>query len=170
MSEDYTHEVWKEIEDFPGYSVSDFGRVRNDKTGKILVLTKTQQGLVKVGLVKDGAQWSRSVALLVATAHLERPIGLDYYDTPINLDGNRENNRLENLMWRPRWFAVKYHKQFDDAARKGYIVPIQALGTGEIYANSMEAAMRYGILAEDTVKSVLQNTYVFPTYQKFKVM
>ena len=29
-------EIWKDIEDFPNYEVSDQGRVRNKKTGHIL--------------------------------------------------------------------------------------------------------------------------------------
>lgn len=171
MIDHYEHEKWIPIEEFPGYSVSDFGRVRNDHTGRILVHTKTQDGHVKIGLVKDGTQYARSLALLVAQHHLEKPPESgSLFDTPINLDGDRENNHAFNLMWRPRWFALKYHRQFQDEARKGYKVPIQVLGTGEIYPNSMAAATRYGILAEDTVKAVMHNTYVFPTYQKFKVM
>jgi hypothetical protein len=170
ICKDDPHESWAEIEEFPGYSVSDKGRVRNDVSGRILVLTENQYGLVKVGLSKEGKQHARSVALLVAQHHLEKPPDNTVFDTPINLDGDRHNNRAENLMWRPRWFAVKYHQQFGPDARTGYKTPIQVLSTGEIYPNSMAAAMRYGILAEDTVKSVILNTYTFPTFQKFKLM
>lgn len=165
------HEQWAKIQGFPGYSVSDKGRIRNDESGRLLVLTENQQGVVKVGLVNpDRKQETRSVALLVAQHHLEKPpaASIDIFDTPINLDGDRHNNQVTNLMWRPRWFAIKYHKQFDEGSRVGYKTPIQVLSTGDIYPNSMAAAIRYGILAEDTVKSVIHNTYVFPTFQKFK--
>lgn len=165
------HEHWVEVEEFPGYSVSDKGRVRNDRSGRILVLTQNQYGVVKVGMSKDGKQHARSVALLVAQHHLEQPPDSLVFDTPINLDGDRFNNRVENLMWRPRWFAIKYHQQFTkEGARKGFKTPVQVLSTGEIYPDSMAAATRFGILAEDTVKSVMHNTYVFPTFQKFKLM
>lgn len=33
-------EIWKPIEELPGYSVSDKGRVRNDSNGQIMVLSK----------------------------------------------------------------------------------------------------------------------------------
>jgi hypothetical protein len=157
---DDPHEHWVTVEDFPGYSVSDKGRVRNDSTGRILALTENQYGVVKVGMSKDGKQHARSVALLVAKHHLEKPPDETVFDTPINLDGDRHNNRVENLMC---------HKQFEEGQRKGFKVPIQVLSTGEIFPNSMAAAMRYGILAEDTVRSVILHRHCFPTFQKFKV-
>lgn len=165
------HENWVEIADFPGYSVSDYGRVRNDVSGRILSLSPNQYGVYRVGLMnKDHNQENRSVALLVAKHHLQLPPDNSVFDTPINLDGDRSNNHVENLMWRPRWFALKYVRQFEEGARTGYKVPIQVLSTGDILPNSMAAATKFGILAEDTVKSVIHNTYVFPTFQKFKVL
>src|SRR3954470_21438611 len=103
-------EQWHEIEDFFGYSVSDHGRIRTDKFGRLLALSQTQWGLVQVGLMRDGVQCHRSVPLLVAKTFLPYVGGA--FDTPINLDGNRWNNHVENLAWRPRWFAVKYNRQF----------------------------------------------------------
>lgn len=165
------HEVWVEVHEFPGYSVSDRGRVRNDETGRLLSLSPNQYGVLRVGMMNtDRHQENRSVALLVAKHHLELPPDNSAFDTPINLDGDRYNNRADNLMWRPRWFALKYHKQFEEGARTGYKVPIQVLSTGDIFPDSMAAAMRFGILAEDTVKSAIHNQFVFPTFQKFKVL
>lgn len=167
---DDPHEAWVQIEEFPDYSVSDKGRIRNNHSGLILATTVNQFGTVKVGLSKDTKQYNRSVALLVAQYHLQKPHDNDIFDTPINLDGDRYNNRVENLMWRPRWFAIKYHKQFHPDARKGYKCPIQATGTGIIYKDSMEAATTLGILAEDTVLSVINGRFCFPTFQKFKLV
>lgn len=165
------HEVWVEVKDFPGYSVSDYGRVRNDETGRILSVSPNQYGVLRVGMMnRDRHQENRSLSLLVAKHHIETPPDNSVFDTPINLDGDRHNNRASNLMWRPLWFARKYHQQFEDGARTGYNVPIQVLSTGDIFPNSMSAATRFGILAEDTVKSILNHTYVFPTFQKFKVL
>ena len=33
-------EIWKPIEELPGYSVSNKGRVRKDSNGQIMVLSK----------------------------------------------------------------------------------------------------------------------------------
>lgn len=161
-------ETWKEIDRFPGYSVSDNGRIRTDKTGRILALNENQYGVVQVGLMRNGIQFHRSVPLLVAKAFL--PPDAEPFDTPINLDGDRHNNHVANLAWRPRWFAIKYNQQF----RYPYEAPIESrimdLKTGEISENSFECAQRYGLLEQDLVLSILNRTYVWPTYQEFGIL
>jgi NUMOD4 motif len=161
-------ETWKEIDRFPGYSVSDNGRIRTDKTGRILALNVNQYGVLQVGLMRNGIQFHRSVPLLVANAFL--PKDAEPFDTPINLDGDRHNNHIANLAWRPRWFAIKYNQQF----RYPYEAPIESrimdLKTGEISENSFECAQKYGLLEQDLVLSILNRTYVWPTYQEFGVL
>ena len=161
-------EEWKSIKYFPEYSISSYGRVRSDKTGRILSLNDNQFGVVQVGLMKDGIQYHRSVPLLVAKAFI--PQESVPFDTPINLDGDRHNNRLENLVWRPRWFAIKYNQQF----RHPYENPIHAriidLKTREVSENSFQCACRYGLLEQDLVLSILNRTYVWPTYQEFGIL
>jgi NUMOD4 motif len=161
-------ENWKLIELFPGYSVSDQGRIRADKSGRILSLSENQFGLVQVGMMRDGVQHHRSVPLLVAKAFLPRSKGP--FDTPINLDGDRHNNRLENLLWRPRWFAIKYNQQFRYPYDRSISFPIIDLKTREISENSFECAKRYGLLEQDLVLSILNRTYVWPTYQEFAIV
>ena len=158
-------ENWKEIEYFPEYSVSDHGRVRADNSGRIMALNENQYGVVQVGLMRDGKQFHRSVPLLVAKAFLPSVHGP--FDTPINMDGDRHNNRLENLTWRPRWFAIKYNRQFRYPYENPIMSPIVDLKTNEVSENSLECAKRYGLLEQDLVLSILNRTYVWPTYQKF---
>ena len=162
------NEIWKTIRFFPGYSISDHGRVRADKTGRLLALNLTQFGLVQVGLMKGGLQYHRSVPLLVARAFLPEVRGP--FDTPINLDGDRQNNHVDNLAWRPRWFAVKYNQQFRHPYENPIIMPIIDLKTDEISENSFECAKRYGLLEADVVLSILNRTYVWPTYQEFGIL
>jgi NUMOD4 motif len=161
-------ERWRSIEHFQEYSVSDLGRVRTDKTGRILALSENQFGLLQVGLMRDGEQRHRSVPLLVAKAFIPSPPGP--FDTPINLDGDRHNNQVANLVWRPRWFAIKYNQQFRYPYENPILAPVQDLKTGEISANSFECAKRYGLLERDLVLSILNRTYVWPTYQEFRVL
>ena len=47
-------ENWKPIEHFPGYSVSDHGRVRTDKSGKILALNRKP---IRISTSRDDARW-----------------------------------------------------------------------------------------------------------------
>lgn len=161
-------EHWKPIDFFPGYSVSDQGRIRTDKSDRILALSVNQFGLVQVGLMREGEQKHRSVPLLVAKAFLFVPPGP--FDTPINLDGDRHNNRLENLLWRPRWFAVKYNQQFKYPADNSIMEPIVDLKTGEVSEGSLDCAKRYGLLEQDLIYSIINRSYVWPTYQEFEIL
>lgn len=163
--------MWVRIPDFPGYSVSDQGQVRNDHTGRLLVLTQNQHGVCQVGMMHEGVQYKRSVARLVAEAHLE-PSHLEAFDTPINLDGNRMNNHIINLMWRPRWFAIKYHRQFSFFVSLGPSIRerIQEIHTGIHYPDSWEAATRHGLLDKEILIATLNRTYVWPTYQEFRIV
>jgi len=164
-------ETWKKIFQFPRYSVSDHGRVRNDDTGRIMAMTVNNTGVVMVGLTADvRRQQKRGVALLVAKAFLEKPQHLhESFDTPINLDGDRFNNHVNNLMWRPRWFAVKYHQQFENNLR-GFTIPVEEVSTGEKFTNSWEAALRYGLLDREIFMAAINNTVVWPTYQRFRAI
>lgn len=161
-------ETWVPIDRFPQYSISDHGKIRNDDTGRILVLSENQYGVVCVGLMRNGVQRHRSVAKLVAQTFIPSPAR--HFDTPINLDGDRHNNHVDNLVWRPRWFAVMYNRQF----RRPYPNPIEAEildpKTGEISKNSFDCATRYGLLEKDVVLSILNRTYVVPTFQEFQVL
>lgn len=161
------NEVWKPIELFPEYSVSNFGNVRSNKSSRILSISPNQYGVVQVGLMKNGVQYHRSVPLLVAKAFL--PIKAGPFDTPINLDGDRLNNHVDNLVWRPRWFAVKYNRQFRFPSDMHISRPIVDLKTGEVSINSMECAKRYGLLEEEVVLAVMNKSYVWPTYQEFRI-
>jgi hypothetical protein len=160
-------ERWKSIREFPGYSVSNTGLIRSEKSGRILALSENQYGLVCVGMVKDGIQHHRSVPLLVANAFVPRIS--DPFDTPINKDGNRHNNNDWNLVWRPRWYAVKYNRQF----KHPYHHPIQEMvedrASGEVFNNSWDCAIYHGLLEEDLVLSILNRTFVWPTYQEFQL-
>lgn len=159
---------WKTIDEFPDYSVSDTGLIRNDETGRVITLTRNQQGLIQVGMMKEGLQHKRGVTLLVARAFLESPT-LEAFNTPINLDGDRSNNIVSNLMWRPRWFAIKYHKQFE-TSRSKFARPIFEIKTGEQFKNSRAAAVKYGLLDFDIFMATMNRTYVWPTYQQFRTI
>lgn len=161
-------EEWKPIELFEDYAISTYGRVQSRLTQRLLALNANQYGVVQVGLMRDGIQHHRSVPLLVAKAFL--PYVAGPFDTPINLNGDRRNNRVDNLAWRPRWFAVRYNQQFRYPYENSILEPIVDLKTGEVSENSFECAKQYGLLEYDLVLSILNRTYVWPTYQEFGVL
>lgn len=162
-------EEWKPIPEFDNYSVSDMGSVRNEDTGRMMAKLRNQTGIVNVGLSKAGVQYKRALAVLVAEAFVPREGARLTFTTPMHRDGDRTNCRAENLLWRPRWFAARYHAQFDNGLR-GFRVPIRDITTGEEFANSWEAAMKYGLIDREILEATLNRTYVWPTYQKFEVI
>jgi hypothetical protein len=162
-------EVWKKLNDFEDYAVSTEGRVRRVGTHRILTPTENQQGILQVGLMRDGVQHKRSLALLVAIAHIPQLNGV--FDTPIHLNWDKMDARAENLAWRPRWFARDYHAQIMMLSRYPILnSPIKEKKTRGEYRNSRDCAKQNGLLETDLIASIANKTYVFPTYQKFEVI
>jgi len=159
--------VWQELEEFPNYGVSNHGEFSNLRTGGEVRPSRTQQGHAKVSLYLDGRLLTRSAALLVAHAFLEQPF--EYWDTPIHLDGDLMNCAAWNLMWRPRWFAIKYHKQFYNENFHNDTVRRVELETGETYETGKEACIANGLYYFDIVKSCIEETFVPLTHQEFRV-
>ncbi|SCC11074.1 NUMOD4 motif-containing HNH endonuclease [Rhodococcus qingshengii] len=105
-----TQERWKSVVGYEGYyEVSDHGRVRSvDRTvvssvgipsrrrGCGISAGLTTRGYLGVGLSRDGESKPFSVHRLVAAAFCERVADGDVVR---HLDGNKENNRAENLAW-----------------------------------------------------------------------
>ncbi len=159
---------WMPVSEFPGYSVSYEGEVRRDSSGRILSYKINQYGVIYIGLMRENKQYQRSVALLVASAFIPRPYGP--MDTPIHLDGNRYNNHVDNLEWRPRWFAVKYNRQFKEPYDNPILVPIVDIENDCEYKDSFDCAKTHGLLERDVVLSILNRTYAWPTYQQFGIL
>lgn len=160
-------EEWRIIARFSGYSVSNLGRVRNDETGCLMTPQVNQRGIVNVGLTKNLIQCKRSLSLLVADAFLP-PSSNKAFDTVINLDGDRTNNEVDNLMWRPRWFAIKYFAQFRCPDMRGFHTPIEEVATGEKFETSWPAAIKFGLIDLDIFVATLNGMCVWPTEQWFR--
>lgn len=162
-------EEWREIPRFPGYSVSNLGRVRNDETGRFMTPLRNSRKTVSVsvGLTKNFIQHKRAVSLLVANAFLPPPPN-EAFDTTINLDGDRTNNEVGNLVWRPRWFAIKYFLQFRNPQMRGFYTPVEEVTTGEIFETSWFAAIKFGLIDTDIFIATMNGLCVWPTQQWFR--
>lgn len=159
-------ERWAVIEDFPTYHVSDRGRVINSDTGRVLSESQTKTGTLKIGLVMGGKQHTRSVSVLVAQAFVDGHS--EVFNTPVHLDGNPKNNFVDNLVWRPRWFAWKYAHQFQEHIPGQTMGPIADIETGVVYVDMWHAALSNGLLVEDVWKSIHTLKPAFPTWQMFE--
>ncbi len=131
-------------------------------------LTMNRENILTVGLMHCGTQFRRSVPVLVANEFV--PGGTEYFDTPIHLDGDPENARANNLTWRPRWFAVKYKRQFPPFGDSLIPRSIRNIKTGDVFADSFECAKWYGVLEWDLYESINMRTFVWPIMQQFEIM
>lgn len=161
-------EVFADIPGFRLYQVTSQGRIVNKDSGRFLELNQNQYGVLHVGLWRDGKQHHRSVPLMVAKAFIEKPY--PQFDTPINLNGDRTDCRVENLAWRPRWFAIKYNQQFLQERDPMITNKIRNTKTGVISQNSWDCATRYGLLELDLYVSIYNRTYVWPLYVQFEAI
>jgi hypothetical protein len=88
-------EKWKDIVGYENkYQVSNFGRLRN-ANGIMKPMTATNGYLVAC-LWKNNKQKKFVLHKLVAQAFLENP---NNYKEVNHIDGNKNNNRVENLEW-----------------------------------------------------------------------
>jgi len=89
-------EIWKTIENYETYSVSSFGRVRNDATGRILKGSEKTGGYLVVNLCKNGDVKMHKIHRLIAYAFIPNPESKECVD---HADNNPLNNSLSNLRW-----------------------------------------------------------------------
>jgi hypothetical protein len=161
-------EEWLVLHEFPDYAVSNQGRIMSVRTELIKTPSLNQQGIPSVLLVEGKLQFRRAVALLVAEAWVHKE--QRHFNTPINLNGDRRDNHPDNLVWRPRWFAIKYHQQFRPGYMPAINEPIREVISRREFKNSLEASVTYGILDTEIFLAVANRTVVFPTNQEFELV
>jgi hypothetical protein len=157
------------IEDFPDYVIDRDGSVYNAKYNFSSVRSShTREGAVKITLRRDGKAYTKSLARLVAKAHLYNDFDPEIFNTPIHLDNDLSNNHVDNLAWRPRWFAVKYQSQYW-LENVRYAKPtIMDTQTKVIYTSLIELCQEFGLLWFDIIDSCIRGKTVFPTWKVFQ--
>lgn len=94
-------EIWKTIEGYPEYQVSNMGRVkainwhRGNKEKEIKPYT-THKGYLRLRLCKNGKSKQFQIHRLVAQAFIPNPENKPYID---HINTDRTDNRVENLRW-----------------------------------------------------------------------
>jgi hypothetical protein len=157
----------KVVDGFPEYVVTREGKVYTIRNGMERRPSLTRAGAVKITLNKNGVAHTRSLALIVARAHLYNDHNPDIFDTPIHLDNDLRNNHVDNLMWRPRWFAVKYQKQYWKPEFRHSTTHVVDTQTGVGYNSLIEPCQKFGLLYMDILNSCTTGDTVFPTWKVF---
>ena len=89
-------ETWIKVKGFDLYSVSDQGKIRNDKTKRLLKGGLDSDGYPQLILCKNGSRYNRKVHRIVAESFIPNP---DNKPQVNHIDGNKQNNSVSNLEW-----------------------------------------------------------------------
>jgi hypothetical protein len=90
--------TFKVIEDYPNYSVSKCGKIKNNSSGKTLSTFAHKSGYEVINIKPEGRGAGKTLKLhrLVAMAFLSNPLNKPQVN---HIDGDKSNNNLENLEW-----------------------------------------------------------------------
>ncbi len=88
-------EEWREFQKYNNYEVSNLGKVRNKKTGRILK-SACNGGYLSVGLSRNGKSKTFRVHQLVGLCFIENPENKPQIN---HIDKDGTNNKYNNLEW-----------------------------------------------------------------------
>lgn len=131
-------EKWTRSKEFENYEISDEGRVRNAKTGRILKPSLDKKGYETVKIKENGRQVTKRVGKLVADTYLDK----DPSKSCIRyIDGNKHNNRPDNIERRSRGKRIR------------------VVETGEVYNSISECSKSIGMNKSTISKCCNYNFY-----------
>ena len=145
---------WRKIKDSPNYVVSNEGEVMNSLTGKKLK-PRRANGYLHVTLCDENGHHQKSIHRLVAEEFIPKSSGRDCVN---HIDGDRSNNKSENLEWctqsenmkhayrtglqRPIPEQIEYSLSRASEKRKRSVKNVE---TGVIYPSIVECAKTEGL-------------------------
>ena len=143
-------EIWKVVEDFPNYEVSNMGRIRSKKNG-ILKPQKTIYGYLTIMLYskqKFGATLVKNASIHRLILHAFNPTDNEENLQVNHIDHNRANNKISNL----EWTTASQNCQ-RKAPKDKYYNSMGCYDELGNYFNSYREAGRYYNISPNTVKN-----------------
>lgn len=170
-------EIWKRIEHYPDYEISNLGNIKSYKRSKVTFL---KYGLLKAGyyyvrLCEKGIIKNKTIHSLVAEAFLgHNPCGYDLVINHINF--NKTDNRAENLeivtqrdnankkhvLSTSKFTGVSWSKK-ENKWKSTILVKRREIHLG-FFVNEIDAKNKY----EKTLSDVKNGTYVIPEVKTTK--
>lgn len=164
-------ELWKIIDGYENYSISNMGRVKNNTTGLVLKPADNGKGYKHVGLYDTNHKMkSIMVHRLVAYYFVPNP---DNYPQVNHKDENKENNKASNLEWCTSYYNINYGTH---NIRTGLnnpnrvpICSVNSLGEFKYFLSAREAQRYYEQLGITVYPSGITKALngVIDTYKNF---
>lgn len=144
------NEIWKKIEGYENYEVSNMGRVRSlnyNGTGKMKIMRpgKKSGGYLFVCLYKNGKVKQMYIHRVVAEAFLPNPDNLPCINHKNEI---KTDNRVQNLEFVSHKYNINYSRNWEGAVEVRRKPVLQYTKTGELigeYKSMMKAQRQTGI-------------------------
>ena len=133
-------EWWLQLKDFPDYDVSNEGRIRNRRSGRILKPQQNDRGYEQISIRKNNKYHNQRVHRLVADTFFDG----DHEGYDVNhIDGNKRNNHISNLEFCTRQENIRH--AFDTGLKKpSRQMRVRVKETGKIYESLRECERSTG--------------------------
>ena len=137
--------VWKTIDEFPNYLISNQGDVKNKRTGYTKKPSVGKRGYVVFSMNKEGKLYLRTQHIMLARTFIPNPLNKPCVN---HKDGNKQNNSIDNLEWVTAKENLIHarrtglHKSDGDKRTAQYTLDGKLVA---IYKSASEAARRLGI-------------------------
>lgn len=149
-------EIWREIQDYPTYKVSNLGRVLSNphvihmphqdvlSKPRLLKQRRKENGYMQVNLSKNNHAKNFYAHRLVASAFIPNPFNLPEIN---HKDENKENNSVSNLEWCTSKYNLNYGswKDMRSTLSAKPIVAIDKEGHVRWFKSIKEAARQLGL-------------------------
>ncbi len=136
--------MWKTVDEYKNYEVSDNGTIRNKTTGHKLKPWESTGGYMYIAFCDNGKQHSKRVHRIVAKAFCSNP----FNKTQVNhIDGNKKNNSANNLEWcsSSENMTHAFQTGLQTHIGKYPIRKVICLTDGKVFATIRQASEFYGI-------------------------
>lgn len=148
-------EIWKDIEGFDGYQISNEGKIKSlnyNKTKKEKILKSGKaSGYLRVQLWNGGKPVMKLVHRLVAEAFLENPNNLPQVN---HKDEDKTNNCVENLEWCDSKYNMNYGTRNQKIAEKQLNHPTKSKRVDQIDPQTGEVIHQW-----ESTKEASRNGY-----------